>query len=317
MIIPFRGDFDLTTALFTHPSFLDHDTSAGHPERIARIETVNASLEGDSWKALERREAPRATKEQLSRIHGSGYIDIVLDNIPAEGFVRLDPDTVVSAGSGEAVLHAAGAIIGAIDAVAEGEIDNAFCAVRPPGHHAEPSRAMGFCLFNNVAIGALHARVVHDLRRVAIVDFDVHHGNGTQAAFERDPDTLFASSHQYPHYPGTGAEAETGVGNIFNAPLDAYSGGNEFRAVMERRILPAVRQFDPDILFVSAGFDAHARDPLASLCFEEKDFEWATAQLKDIAGEFAGGKIVSTLEGGYDLEALGNSVQAHVSALMS
>lgn len=306
----------MTTVLYTHPSSLEHDTSTGHPERIARIEAVNEALASDSWSALVRQEAPRATTEQLARVHDVAYVDLVLDNIPEGGFARLDADTVLSPGSGDAALHAAGAIIAAVDAVVAGDAGNAFCAVRPPGHHAEPGRGMGFCLFNNVAIGALHARAAHGLQRVAIVDFDVHHGNGTQAAFEKDPDTLFASSHQYPHYPGTGATAETGIGNIFNAPLDANTGGAEFRAAMEDRILPAVRAFDPDIVFISAGFDAHARDPLASLRFEEEDFEWATAQLKDIAGEHAEGRLVSTLEGGYDLEALGNSVQAHVSALM-
>ena len=307
----------MTTMLFTHPSSLEHNTSTGHPERIARIEAVNKALEGDSWRALVREEAPRATQEQLRRVHDGGYVDLVLDNIPDQGYARLDADTVMSPGTGEAALHAAGAIIAAVDAVAGGRADNAFCAVRPPGHHAEPERGMGFCLFNNVAIGALHARATHGLRRIAIVDFDVHHGNGTQAAFENDPDTLFASSHQYPHYPGTGARGETGVGNVFNAPLDANSGGAEFRAAMEDFILPAVRAFEPDMVFVSAGFDAHARDPLASLRFEEEDFEWATLRLAEIAGEFAGGRLVSTLEGGYDLEALGNSVQAHVSALMA
>ena len=307
----------MTTALYTHPSSLEHDTGAGHPERIARIEAVNEALAGESWSALIRHDAPLATGYQLKRVHDGGYVDLVLDNIPEDGLARLDADTVLSPGTGDAALHAAGAIIAAVDAVAGGDADNAFCAVRPPGHHAEPKRGMGFCLFNNVAIGALHARAVHNLQRVAIFDFDVHHGNGTQAVFETDPNTLFASSHQYPHYPGTGATAETGVGNIFNVPLDANAGGMEFRAAMENLILPAARAFGPDIVFISAGFDAHARDPLASLRFEEEDFEWATAQLKDIAGEFAEGRLVSTLEGGYDLKALGNSVQAHVSALMS
>ena len=306
----------MTTALFMHPSSLKHDTSTGHPERIARIETINAALAGDSWATLVRKEAVRATNEQLNLVHEGRYVDGVLENIPEDGFVRFDADTVLSPGSGEAALYAAGAVISAVDTVIAGEVDNAFCAVRPPGHHAEPECGMGFCLFNNVAIGAQHARLTHGLRRIAIVDFDVHHGNGTQAAFENDPNTLFASSHQYPHYPGTGAASENGVGNIFNAPLDANSGGREFRAAMETLILPAVRAFNPDIVFISAGFDAHARDPLASLRFEEEDFEWATGQVKEIAGEFADGRMVSTLEGGYDLEALGNSVQAHVSAMM-
>ena len=307
----------MTTAFFTHPNFLEHDTGAGHPEHIARIEAVNEALSGESWAALERKKAPRVTTDQLVRVHDSRYVEFLLDNIPEEELTQLDADTVLSPGTGEAALRAAGAIIAAVDDVAAGDADNAFCAVRPPGHHAEPERGMGFCLFNNVAIGARHARATHGLQKVAIVDFDVHHGNGTQAAFENDPDTLFASSHQYPYYPGTGAATETGVGNIFNAPLDANTGGTEFRAAMEDCILPAVRAFNPDIVFISAGFDAHARDPLASLRVEEEDFEWVTSQLKDVAGEFADGRLVSTLEGGYDLQALGNSVQAHVSTLMN
>jgi acetoin utilization deacetylase AcuC-like enzyme len=307
----------MTTALYTHESSLRHDTSPGHPEKIARIETVYAALSGDSYSALDRREAPLATVDQLSRVHNGDYVKLIMDNIPEEGYARLDADTIVSPGSGEAALRAAGAIIAAVDDVVAGKIDNAFCAVRPPGHHAEPERGMGFCLFNNVAIGAMHARAAHGLQRVAIVDFDVHHGNGTQAMFERDADTLFASSHQFPHYPGTGAASETGVGNVFNAPLAAGAGGTEFRDAMERTILPALRAFRPEFVFVSAGFDAHARDPLASLRFEEPDFEWATLKLKEIAGEFANGRLVSTLEGGYDLEALGNSARAHVDALMA
>lgn len=306
----------MTTALYTHASSAAHDTGAGHPERIARIEAVNAALSGESWSGLVRSEAPLATTEQLKRVHEGGYVDLVLDNIPVDGYSRLDPDTVLSPGTGEAALRAAGAIIAAVDDVVAGRADNAFCAVRPPGHHAEPKRGMGFCLFNNVAIGAMHARAAHGLKRVAIVDFDVHHGNGTQAMFEGDADTLFASTHQFPHYPGTGAASETGVGNVFNAPLAANAGGAEFRAAMEDNILPALRAFGPEIVFVSAGFDAHARDPLASLRFEEIDFEWATLKLVEIAAEHASGRLVSTLEGGYDLEALANSVEAHAGALM-
>ena len=307
----------MTTVLYTHKSSLEHDTSPGHPERIARIETVYKALSGVSYEKLLRKEAPRATEEELALIHDPAYVKLVLENIPDEGYARLDADTIMSPGSGEAALRAAGAIIAAVDDVVAGRASNAFCAVRPPGHNAEPRRGMGFCLFNNVAIGAKHARAAHGLQRVAIVDFDVHHGNGTQAAFYTDADTLFASTHQFPHYPGTGAASETGVGNVFNAPLEANSGGAAFRAAMEGRILPALRAFKPEIVFVSAGFDAHARDPLASLRFEEEDFEWATRQLLDVAAEFSGGRLVSTLEGGYDLEALGNSAQAHVAALMA
>ncbi len=307
----------MTTFVYTHPSSLDHDTGAGHPERTARIETVYAALAGDSYASLERREARRASLDDLARVHESGYVRRSLDGMPASGRARVDPDTIVSPGSGEAALRAAGAVIDAVDEVASGNAGNAFCAVRPPGHHAEAGRGMGFCLFNNVAVGAMHARAAHGLRKVAIVDFDVHHGNGTQAMFADDPGTLFASTHQYPHYPGTGAADETGVGNVFNAPLGAGSGGAEFRAAMDDRILPALRAFAPQMLLVSAGFDAHARDPLASLNLEERDFEWATRKLLDVAEEFADGRLVSTLEGGYDLQALGDSVQAHVGALMS
>ncbi len=307
----------MTTALYTHPSSLEHDTSPGHPERIERIAAVNAALGGGGFAALDRRDAPAAPTDALGRIHDGGYVARALERIPAEGYARLDPDTVVSPGSGAAALHAAGAMIAAVDAVVAGDAGNAFCAVRPPGHHAEPGRGMGFCLFNNVAAGAAHARGAHGLRKIAIVDFDVHHGNGTQAMFETDPDTLFASSHQYPHYPGTGAAGETGVGNVVNAPLDPGTGGREFRAAVEGRILPALRAFAPEILLVSAGFDAHARDPLASLNLEEEDFEWATRRLMETADEFCGGRLVSTLEGGYDLEALAGSVQAHVGALMA
>ena len=307
----------MTTILYTHASSLEHDTGPHHPESIARIEAVYDALSGDGYVALLRRDARAATAEELGRVHEDGYVRLVLDNIPKDGYARLDADTVLSPGSGEAALHAAGAMADAVDAVMSGAATNAFCAVRPPGHHAEPGRGMGFCLFNNVAVGAMHARAAHGLKRVAIVDFDVHHGNGTQAKFYTDADTLFASSHQYPHYPGTGAASETGVGNVFNAPLAAGAGGAEFRAAMEGTFLPALRAFKPEFLFVSAGFDAHARDPLASLRFEEADFEWATEKLCEIAGEFCGGRLVSTLEGGYDLQALGSSAQAHVDALMA
>lgn len=307
----------MATALYMHPSSLEHDTSPGHPERIERIEAVQAALSGSSFAALDRRTAPAAATDRLDLVHDGGYVTRTLERIPTEGFARLDPDTVVSPGSGAAALHAAGAMIAAVDAVVAGEVANAFCAVRPPGHHALPGAGMGFCLFNNVAAGAAHARSAHGIERVAIVDFDVHHGNGTQAIFDRDPDTLFASTHQYPHYPGTGAADETGVGNIVNAPLAAGAGGPEFRAAMEGRILPGLRTFAPQLLLVSAGFDAHALDPLASLNFEERDYEWATVRLMEVADEFCAGRVVSTLEGGYDLDALANSAAAHVSALMA
>jgi acetoin utilization deacetylase AcuC-like enzyme len=229
----------------------------------------------------------------------------------------LDGDTSLSPGSGEAALRAAGAVAAAVDAVAAGESANAFCAVRPPGHHAEPATAMGFCLFNNVAVGAHQARSAHGLRRIAVMDFDVHHGNGTQAMFERDPELFYASTHQMPLYPGTGSVGETGCGNICNAPLPPNAGSAEFRAAMSRRVLPALVAFAPDMLLISAGFDAHRADPLANLRLEEADYAWATDELLDLAARHCGGRVVSTLEGGYDLDALAASAAAHVGRLMA
>jgi acetoin utilization deacetylase AcuC-like enzyme len=236
--------------------------------------------------------------------------------VPAAGHAAIDADTIVSPGSGEAALRAAGAVIAAVDAVMTGEALNAFCAVRPPGHHAERDRAMGFCLFNNVAVGAYHARAAHGIDRVAAIDFDVHHGNGTQDIFWSDPNLLYASTHQSPLYPGTGARGERGVGNIFNVPLRAGSGTQEFRAAVEAVILPALESFAPDLVLISAGFDAHSDDPLAGLEFVAADYAWVTRQLVDLARRHCNGRIVSSLEGGYDLKALGESAAAHVGALM-
>ncbi len=306
----------MTTLLFTHPSSEAHDAGEGHPESAERIRAVYGALIGPGFEALVRHEAPRADIDHIARIHREDYVTDLLDAVPTEGHAEIDPDTWISPGSGEAALRAAGAMVAAVDAVLNGEANTAFCAVRPPGHHAEPGRAMGFCLFNNVAIGAAHARGVHGLSKVAVVDFDVHHGNGTQAAFHNDPTVLYASTHQFPLFPGTGAADETGVGNIFNVPLAPGAGSTEFRDGMERVVLPALEAFEPELILISAGFDAHARDPLAALKLEEDDFAWITAKLVDIAGEFCGGRIVSTLEGGYHLEALANSVAVHVGELM-
>ena len=307
----------MTTLLFAHESSALHDTGNGHPERPERIRAVMDALAADVFVPLERRVAPAADLVDLDRVHPAGYVERLLAAVPKEGLARIDPDTVVSPQSGEAALRASGAIVAAIDAVVAGEATNAFCAVRPPGHHAEPGRSMGFCLFNNIAVGALHARAAHGLDKIAVVDFDVHHGNGTQAVCESDPGLLFASSHQFPFYPGTGAASETGVGNVFNLPLASGSGSTEFRAGFEDRILPALRAFRPELILVSAGFDAHARDPLASLQLSEDDYTWITRELCAIAGEFCVGRLVATLEGGYDLEALAASVAAHVHELMS
>jgi acetoin utilization deacetylase AcuC-like enzyme len=307
----------MTTLLLTHPSCLDHDQGAGHPEMPDRLRAVLAALGAGEFDALEWRQAPRAEIAQLERMHRGDYVSHVLGAVPAEGRVQLDPDTAMSPGSGEAALRAAGAVCAAVDAVVAGDGKNAFCAVRPPGHHAEPAHAMGFCLFNNVAIAAAQARAVHGLNRVAVVDFDVHHGNGTQHMFEADGDLFFGSTHQYPHYPGSGAAHEQGVGNIVNVPLAAGGGGAEFRAAMTGTILPALTDFAPDFILISAGFDAHAADPLAMLNFHEDDYAWATTEISRVADDCCDGRLVSTLEGGYDLGALGRSAAAHVRALMS
>jgi len=306
----------MTTLMFTHPACLEHDTGGGHPESPARLKAVLSALDGPDFAELGRRQAPAASIAQIARVHAADYVQAVLDAVPAEGLVRLDPDTVISPGSGEAALRAAGAVCAAVDAVVGGEAANAFCAVRPPGHHAERARAMGFCLFNNVAIGAEQARHAHGLKRVAVMDFDVHHGNGTQHQFEADPDLMYASTHQYPFYPGTGAAAERGLGNIVNAPLPAMAGSAEFRRAMTETVLPAIAGFAPDLMMISAGFDAHEADPLASLRLKTADFAWATAELAQIAEQACAGRLVSTLEGGYDMQALASSAAAHVRALM-
>ncbi|MFI4988515.1 MAG: histone deacetylase family protein [Alphaproteobacteria bacterium] len=308
----------MSTLLYSHAAFLAHDTGPHHPERAERLRAIHAALESEAFHLLERREAPRAEKAQIARIHTAQYIDWVFSQIPKEGWTGLDADTIVSPGSGEAALRAAGAVCAAVDAVVAGEALNAFCAVRPPGHHAEPGQAMGFCIFNNVAIGAAHARAVHGLERVAVVDFDVHHGNGTQAAFEKDPNLFYASTHQWPLYPGTGQPHERGVAdNIVNVPLAPFSGSVEFRAAVEAQVLPALDAFKPELVIVSAGFDAHLRDPLASLSLVEEDYAWITRKLLEIADRHAKRRVVSSLEGGYDLRALAKSVAAHVDVLMA
>ncbi|MFQ5534922.1 MAG: histone deacetylase family protein [Sphingomonadales bacterium] len=307
----------MRTALFTHGVCLDHDTGPGHPERPDRLSAVLNALAGDEFALLIRRQAPPATIEQLTRVHDPAYVDQVLAAAPEQGRVRLDPDTLMSPKSGAAALRAAGAVCAAVDFVISGQATNAFCAVRPPGHHAEPSTAMGFCLFNNIATGAFHARAAHGLERVAVVDFDVHHGNGTQDAFHGHPGLFFASTHQSPLYPGTGLTGEEGgAGNIHNVPLPPGAGSREFRAAFEARILPALDAFGPQFILVSAGFDAHANDPLAQLNLTEDDFGWATRQLVERAALHCQERLVSTLEGGYNLAALRASAKAHLRALI-
>ena len=307
----------MTTALFTHPACLGHDPGRSHPERPARLAAVLKALDAPEFATLDRREAPRADVAQVARAHSTAYVDEILDAVPAQGLVGIDPDTYLSPDSGEAALRAAGAVCAAIDAVMAGEVANAFCAVRPPGHHAEPHRAMGFCLFNSIAVGALHARAAHGLQRIAVVDFDVHHGNGTQARFWQDRDLFYASTHQSPLYPGTGLAEERGVnGNILNVPLPSMAGSAAFRQAMSEAVVPALNRFAPEFLLVSAGFDAHADDPLAGLCFSTDDFAWATNALMAVAKTHCEGRLVSTLEGGYDLDALAASAAAHVRSLL-
>jgi len=311
----------MPTALISHPACLDHETPPGHPECADRLRAVLRALEAPEFAGLVRLDAPPADDESLLRAHTRFEIDLILQVHAAEarrnGHSYIDGDTSMSAGSARAALHAAGAVIAAVDGVAAGRFGNAFCAVRPPGHHAERNRPMGFCLFNNVAIGALHARDALGFKRVAVVDFDVHHGNGTQDIFFGDPDLFYASTHQFPLYPGTGRPSEKGVaGNILNAPLPPGADGRAFRAVFENLLLPALDRFAPDFIFISAGFDAHVADPLAQLNLDESDFAWATREICAIAAACAGGRVVSALEGGYDLDALARSATAHVRALM-
>ena len=307
----------MTTLLYTHPACLEHDPGDHHPESAARLRAVLDALADPEFALLERREAPVAAFEDLLRVHPRRHVERMLRAVPRSGYVGIDADTILSPASGEAALCAAGAVAASVDAVMAGEANNAFCAVRPPGHHAEPERAMGFCLFNNVAVGALRAREAHGLARVAVVDFDVHHGNGTQAAFETDDGLFYASTHQSPLYPGTGAANETGLGNIVNVPLRPMSGSSQFRTGVTHRILPALEAFRPELVLISAGFDAHRRDPLAQLMLDEADYTWVTERLIELAYRHARGKLVSTLEGGYDLAALGASAAAHVRVLMS
>ncbi len=301
--------------VYTHPACLDHDTGPGHAERPERLAAVTDALRGAFPDALEWHSAPRAAREQLLRAHAPSLVNLVLDTAPTQR-IQLDPDTMLSPASAEAGLRAAGAAIAAVDAVLSGETTRAFCAVRPPGHHATSDTAMGFCLFNSVAVAALHALQMHGLTRVAIVDFDVHHGNGTQAIFECDPRVLFLSSHQMPLYPDSGFAHECGVGNIVNAPLPPGAGGELFRAAWESQLLPALEAFAPQLLLLSAGFDGHRLDPLAQLQLEAGDFAWLTTRLVAMADRHAQGRIVSLLEGGYDLEALRECSVAHVAALL-
>ncbi|HDR29724.1 histone deacetylase family protein [Rhodovulum sp.] len=307
----------MTTALITHPDALTHVTPPGHPERVARIEAVNEALSAPEFTFLIREAAPPADASQALRGHPQGYIDKLRAAVPVSGEVAIDPDTWLSPGSWQAALRGLGGCLRAVDMVLSGEARKAFVAMRPPGHHAEARRAMGFCLLSNAAIAAKYALDHHGLARVAVMDFDVHHGNGTQDILWDEPRALFVSTHQMPLYPGTGAPDKRGAhDNILNVPLPPHSDGARFRAEVERQVLPRLDGFAPDLLIVSAGFDAHRADPLAQLDLGAEDFAWITERLCDIADAHCGGRVVSTLEGGYDLDALAASVAAHVKGLM-
>ena len=307
----------MTTLLLTHPACLDHVTPPGHPERSDRLRAINQVLAEERFNPLVRSEAPEGNLQSVMLCHPEHYVTELRHIAPSSGMVYIDGDTSMSPGTWEAVMRGVGGAVAATDAVMSGAHNNAFVAVRPPGHHAEKATPMGFCFFDNAAIAARHAQRKYGIARAAVVDFDVHHGNGTQDIFWTDKTVMYCSTHQMPLFPGTGASSERGEhDNIVNAPLVSEDGGAQFRSAFENRILPHLRKFAPELIIVSAGFDAHYRDPLASLNLKAEDFAWVTGKLLDVADQTAGGRIVSVLEGGYDLQGLKESVAAHVSALM-
>lgn len=306
----------MTVALITHPAARNHIMPDGHPERVARIEAVGKTLNEAAFAPLSRHNARLPEAAELLRAHPQDYLDRIEAATPIAGSVALDEDTHMSPGTWEAARRAAGAACQAVDLVLGGDANRAFVAMRPPGHHAERARPMGFCLLSNAAIAALHALDGHGLSRVAVLDFDVHHGNGTQDVLERDARAFFASSHEFPLWPGSGSADETGVGNVVNAPLPNDSGSAAFRAAWQDVILPAAAAHKPELVLISAGFDADARDPLASLNLTPDDFAWVTARIMELANDHARGRVVSLLEGGYDLAALADGVRAHVTTMM-
>ncbi len=307
----------MTTLYLSHPSGLEHAMPAGHPERPARLRAVEEALGKERFSGLIREMAPKAELSVAELAHPARYVEAIAMAAPSEGFVQIDSDTLMSPGTLNAALHAVGGAVHAVDAVMKGECANAFVAMRPPGHHAERERAMGFCLFANAAIAVNHARKAYGASRVALVDWDVHHGNGSQDIFWADRDVMYASTHQMPLFPGTGSVGERGEHDtIVNVPLKAYDDGAVFREAFETGILRRVEAFAPNLIVISAGFDAHRLDPLANLRLDESDFGWATRKLMEVADRHGGGRIVSILEGGYDLEGLSRSVAAHMDALM-
>ena len=308
----------MATRLYEHSIFLEHEVPAGHPERPDRLRALNEALSHPNFSPLDRKEAPQANEDAVLLAHPEEHLFAVMRAMPEEKdeINQLESDTYAGVKSLQAAFTGIGGAMAAVDDVISGSHDNAFVASRPPGHHAERMRAMGFCFFNNAAIAARHAQQKHGLERIAIVDWDVHHGNGTQDIFEADPSVLYCSTHQMPLYPGTGRKDETGVGNIVNAPLSANTGSDHFREAFKDRVLPAIRNFSPELIIISAGFDAHHRDPLAQINLVADDFDWATGKLMDMAGDFASNRLVSILEGGYDLQGLAESAGAHIYRLM-
>jgi len=308
----------MTTLYYYHNDFLQHDTGLGHPESPDRLSHINAALKEPEFDGL-KRITPKIRQditELVHLVHTQAMIDKVLQKVSIDEGVYLDPDTILSNGSANVALLAVSTVCDAVDKVCHKKAHNAFCATRPPGHHAEPDKSMGFCLFNNIAIAAEYAKKTHQAERIAIIDFDVHHGNGTQAAFDKNADIFYASSHEMPNYPGTGYPSETGVGNIVNVPLASGETGQKFREKYSTIILPALKQFNPDLILLSAGFDAHKDDPLASIQLEKSDYQWLTQEIMHIANSCCDGKVISVLEGGYNLYALADCVSAHISILM-
>jgi acetoin utilization deacetylase AcuC-like enzyme len=309
------------TGLVFHPDYLKHDMGTGHPESPARLRSVMGHLESSGVLSRLRRIEPRpASEDWITKVHTPAYVAYLEARVPATGRISLDPDTSLSPGSLQAALLAAGGALAAADAIMAGEVEHAFCAVRPPGHHAEANRAMGFCLFNNVAIAARYLQQRHGVGRVLIVDWDVHHGNGTQHTFYEDPTVLFFSTHQFPHYPGTGRATERGAGAgdglTVNVPMDPGQGDAEYRQVFEQVLLPAAERFKPDFVLISAGFDAHRDDPLAGMALTEEGYGQLTRLVCGIALQHAGGRVLSCLEGGYNLQALARSIERHLLAML-
>ncbi len=308
----------MTTLYYYHKDFLQHDTGSGHPESPDRLSHINAALEKSAFDSLKRvsPELRQDVTELIRLVHTQPMIDKALQKVAANSYIPLDPDTLLSEGSAHAALLAVSAVCDAVDRVCHKTAKNAFCAVRPPGHHAEPEKSMGFCLFNNVAIAAEYARQGHQIKRIAIIDFDVHHGNGTQATFNKNAEVFYASTHEMPNYPGTGYPSETGAGNIVNVPLTSGETAEQFREKYRHKILPALKQFNPDLILLSAGFDAHKDDPLASIQLVREDYQWLTREIAEIANTCCDGKMISVLEGGYNLSALADCVSAHIAVLM-